>query len=431
MKTLNRFTAVLITAAVAIVGIAYAAQPPDVVVSDGSSNTAMGSQALLNLTSGSDNTAAGDAALGSNTSGRYNTAVGSSSLFNNSGGSTNTAVGYAALLNSQSGSANTAVGSGALASGGSAPAKNTAVGVLALASTGGTDNAGIGWEALKANTTGVWNTASGSRALHNNTSGKDNTGTGFAVLDSNTTGDANTASGSRAMFFNTTGINNVALGYTALYQNVSGFRNVALGYQAGLLVTGSDNITVGGDNQGKAAENGVIRIGNKTYQKKTFIAGIKGVTTGLTAASAVFVDGNGQLGTIKSSARFKEDIHPMGNVSERLFALRPVTFRYKQADEDGSKPVQFGLIAEEVAKAFPELVIYDDEGKPESVSYHLLATLILNEFQKEHSLTQAQATRIAALEDQSAEVAQLKMQVARMAEVIERLDHERVFATNH
>ena len=109
----------------------------------------------------------------------------------------------------------------------------------------------------------------------------------------------------------------------------------------------------------------------------------------------------------------------MANVSERLFALRPVTFRYKQADEDGSKPVQFGLIAEEVAKAFPELVIYDEEGKPETVSYHLLVQrLLLNEFQKEHSLNQQQAEQLAAQATQLAEVSELKQQLAEVKELL-------------
>ena len=99
----------------------------------------------------------------------------------------------------------------------------------------------------------------------------------------------------------------------------------------------------------------------------------------------------------------------MGSVSEKLYGLRPVTFRYKEAYDDGSKPVQFGLIAEEVAEVFPELVVYGKDGKPETVSYHLLATLLLNEVQKEHRVIEAlrrdhdaQALRMAALEQQVA-----------------------------
>ena len=116
-----------------------------------------------------------------------------------------------------------------------------------------------------------------------------------------------------------------------------------------------------------------------------FIAGISGKKTGLAAAKTVFIDANGQLGTIKSSRIYKEDIHPMGSVSERLLALQPVTFRYKEAYDDGSKPIEFGLIAEDVAQVFPELVVNDAEGKPETVRYDLIATLMLNEFEKEHA----------------------------------------------
>ena len=104
--------------------------------------------------------------------------------------------------------------------------------------------------------------------------------------------------------------------------------------------------------------------------------------TGLATAKTVFIDGNGQLGTLKSSARFKEDIQPMRSVSERLLSLRPVTFRYKEHEEDGSQPIQYGLIAEEVAEVFPELVVYGEDGKPETVSYHLLLSLLLNEFRR-------------------------------------------------
>ena len=72
----------------------------------------------------------------------------------------------------------------------------------------------------------------------------------------------------------------------------------------------------------------------------------------------------------------------MGSVSEKLLQLRPVTFRYKVADEKGGHPVQYGLIAEEVAKVFPDLVQYDKQGKPFTVRYHLLTPMLLNELQK-------------------------------------------------
>ena len=73
-----------------------------------------------------------------------------------------------------------------------------------------------------------------------------------------------------------------------------------------------------------------------------------------------------------------------------MFDLRPVLFRYKQAFADGEKPIQFGLIAEEVAEIFPELVIYDEEGRPETVKYHLLGSMLLNELRKVHERCGAQ-----------------------------------------
>jgi t-SNARE complex subunit (syntaxin) len=121
----------------------------------------------------------------------------------------------------------------------------------------------------------------------------------------------------------------------------------------------------------------------------------------------------------------------MGDISERLGALRAVTFQYKEADEDGGKPVQFGLIAEEIAETFPELVVTDETGKPETVSYHLLSTLLLNEFQKAHSAIEDQAARIAILEAQSAELAQLKNDFAAMVAIIERLEQVRMVETTH
>ena len=291
-----------------------------------------------------------------------------------------------------------------------------------FSNTTGYFNTAVGFGTLETNTTGYRNTAIGLIALIQNTTGHHNTASGNWALYSNTTGNNNTASGSNALFNNSTGDNNSAIGQRALYNATSGFRNVALGYNAGYAITtGSDNIILGGNNQGLAVDNGVIRVGNKAYQKKTFMAGIRGVTTGLANATAVFIDGNGQLGTIKSSREVKEDIEPMGSVSERLYALRPVTFRYKEAHDDGSKPIEFGLIAEEVAEAFPELVVYDANGRPETVRYELVATLLLNEVQKERAFVAAQA----------AELAQLRQEFARLADVLNKMDYALVVATTH
>jgi hypothetical protein len=154
----------------------------------------------------------------------------------------------------------------------------------------------------------------------------------------------------------------------------------------------------------------------------------------------VLIDASGQLGTASSSRRFKEDIQPLGNVSERLFGLRPVSFRYKQPYDDGSKPVQYGLIAEEVAEVFPELVVYGEDGKPETVAYHVLATLLLNEVQKDHRVIRAQAARTESLERQVSSLARqneaqavrmaaLEQQMAVLARAVERAEKDRLVAS--
>ena len=444
MRIVNRSSLLLTALVAALPAISLGAPPPNVVESDADKNTAMGTSALGKLTDGAANTAAGSEALFENTEGDANTGFGTFALYRNKVGEQNTAVGRSALQDNVA-SFNTAVGARALVfntTGGS----NSALGSYALANnTTGIDNTAVGATALTENTEGIWNTAIGSRALGANLTGRNNTANGFAALDANTGGSANTAIGSRALFSNTTGlqnaatgyaalyknrtgINNVALGYQALYLSTTGMRNVGIGFQAGYGVNGSDNITIGGGNRGRATESGVIRIGTSTYQSKAFIAGVTGVTTGLATARAVFIDGNGQLGTVQSSRVYKEDIRAMGSVSERLLALRPVTFRYKQPYDDGSKPIEFGLIAEEVAQAFPELVVHDAKGKPETVRYDLVATLLLNEFQKDHKLLQAQANRIDALEKQAQAMAQLKSSFALMTAMVERLQRERMVA---
>src|SRR5262249_1330644 len=89
----------------------------------------------------------------------------------------------------------------------------------------------------------------------------------------------------------------------------------------------------------------------------------------------------GQLGTVTSSERFKKDITTMEKASEGILSLRPVTFHYKTDTEDTP---QFGLIAEEVAKVNPALVLPDKEGKPYTVRYDAVNAMLLNEFLKAH-----------------------------------------------
>jgi hypothetical protein len=285
---------------------------------------------------------------------------------------------------------------------------NTALGDYALyTNASGSNNLASGWSALYNNSTGGFNTASGVAALFYNTAGDNNTASGFDALNSNTMGGYNTAIGSSALNSNTTGFDNTAIGTSALGANTAGSNNIAVGFQAGINVTTSNNISIG--NEGTASDNGTIRIGcqGSCYpigtQSSAFIAGIFGTSTGLPGVS-VMIDSNGNLGTVSSSRRYKEDIEDMGEASNGILRLRPVTFRYKKAFDDGSKPIQYGLIAEEVAEVYPDLVARSTDGRVESVKYHLLDSMLLNELQKQNATIDAQGEQIRSLEERLAKV---------------------------
>lgn len=247
------------------------------------------------------------------------------------------------------------------------------------------------------NNLGLSNTANGLQSLRWNGSGSNNTAIGFNALYSNTSANSNTASGSRTLYYNTTGINNTGNGDHALYTNSvgnnntahgafallnsTGSNNLALGNRAGYNLTlGSDNINIG--HEGLAGESQTMRIGTQGTQTSTYIAGIYGATV---TGGAVYVNANGQLGVLPSSGRYKKDIQSLGETSQKILSLRPVTFRYKHADGKGGYPLQYGLIAEEVAKVFPDLVQYDKDGKPAAVFYHLLTPILLGQLQRQQS----------------------------------------------
>ena len=276
---------------------------------------------------------------------------------------------------------------------------NTAVGTGTLVSnTAGFNNTATGANALENNTTGTLNTAVGQTALQSNTTGTDNTAAGQDALVNNTAGNNNTAAGGSALHSNSTGSNNTAIGFQALSGNSTGSGNIAIGAGAGGNVsTGSSNIHIG--NLGGGGDTNLIRIGS--LQSSFFAAGIRTVTTGQSNAVPVLIDSNGQLGTISSSARFKEDIHDMADASSGLLQLRPVTYRYKQPYADGSKPLDYGLIAEEVAKVYPDLVAKDAEGNIETVQYQKLTPMLLNELQKAHEHAKEQDATIQAQQEQA------------------------------
>jgi len=320
----------------------------------------------------------------SNTSGNDNTAIGSAALDFNTTGDNNTATGVGALGDNTTGSFNTANGVGALILNGSG-LNNTATGYEALYSNRASFNTANGSMALFKNTTGSSNTANGYQALLRNTTGS-NTATGSHALQSNTTGSQNTADGSNSLLNNKIGNGNTAQGQGALQNNTGSF-NTAVGFNAGdNLTTGSDNIDIG--SEGMAGESSTLRIG-AVKQTAAYISGIYAQT--VPNGVGVIIDSTGHLGTVQSSARFKEAMKPMDKASESILALQPVTFRYKQElDPDGIP--QFGLVAEQVEKVNPDLVVRDEDGKVMTVRYEAVNAMLLNEFLKAHrKLDQQQA----------------------------------------
>jgi hypothetical protein len=287
--------------------------------------------------------------------------------------------------------------------------------------TRGDQNTATGYAALANNTTGDDNTANGVSALAHNTIGGLNTAVGFFTLFSNTTGGSNTAVGYQALLGSSTGSGNTAVGYDALVGH-NGNENTALGDFAGAgQSTGDNNIDIGANVFGVAGESNTIRIGN-TDITDTFISGISGTT--VASGAAVLVDSNGHLGTVTSSKRFKEEIRPMNKTSEAIFSLEPVTFRYKK-EIDPAGTSQFGLIAEEVAKVNPTLVLPDKEGKPYTVRYDAVNAMLLNEFLKEHKAFLAEQRKV---QEQQATVTQLRLTVAQQQNdfqaTVARLDEQ-------
>jgi Chaperone of endosialidase len=313
------------------------------------------------------NTRFGVQALDNNTTGDKNTAIGFKAMTDNRAGSFSTATGFQALSNNTTGDGNTATGSFALAT-----------------NTTGIQNTATGGGALQDNIRGSLNTATGANALGSNTTGGFNTATGNIALFSNSDGNRNTALGDHAMFRNVHGSTNTAIGYTALINNTTGNFNVAIGDGAGSdVTTANDVICIG---HGVTGDNvsGTCYIGN--------IHGV-GINP---SALPVLIDSAGKLGTRFSSERFKRDIKPMGKASEAILALKPVAFHYKS---DDTNIPQFGLIAEEVEKVNPDLVVRE-KGEIYTVRYDAVNAMLLNEFLKEHRKNQEQEATIAKQQKQ-------------------------------
>src|SRR6266540_331609 len=291
-----------------------------------------------------------------------------------------------------------------------------------LNNTTGNRNTAAGFSALSSNTTGFGNTATGCFALSSNTTSNDNTADGFnalltnigyrntaigqAALFNNVGDDDNTAVGRGALFNNTAGNSNTAIGENALGSNRTGYNNTALGVFAGFGVTSA---------------RGVIAIEalGADVDDSCFIGNIYGVTTQSGTTVPVVVSDGGQLGTIASSERFKKDIVTMDKTSEAILSLRPVTFHYKTDTKDTP---QFGLIAEEVAKVNPALVLPDKNGKPYTVRYDQVNAMLLNEFLKEHRKNEEQEATISQLRSTVSQ--QQKDFQSTVAQLTARLDEQ-------
>ena len=417
IKTIALLLLPLMLAFFVLLPNAQAVTSPEVITSPDEEfpnfNTAAGSEALLSLTTGISNTAFGVRALRANTTGDSNLGIGGFALINNIDGNSNTAVGNNAMFSNLHGSNNMAFGQGALTANVSG-SSNVAIGAQALRSNTTSANTAVGFGALVSNTTGGTrvvadglgpNTAIGFHALVSNKTGSSNNAVGFDALALNNgvppQGSFNNAHGNFALFSNTTGRQNNAFGDSALFANVTGSFNTAIGDFAGSAITRNWNIDIGKDVVGiggAMGDNFVTRIGisdpaDTHVQTKCFIGGIVNATV---TGTTVLVSATGQLGVASSSARFKDQIKPMDNASQAILALKPVTFRYKQEIDPAGTP-QFGLVAEEVAKVNPDLVMRDAKGDIYTVRYEAVNAMLLNEFLKEHRKVEQLEEKIDAL----------------------------------
>ena len=314
-----------------------------------------------------------------------NTAEGQNALFTLTTGTYNTAVGFLSLESDIAGQFNTAIGAGALLANVGDP------------STGaGTENTVTGAGALLSNTNAIGNTADGAFALFSNTRGAGNTATGAAALERNTTGAGNTAIGQAALNENTTGSFNTALGTAALLV-ANGDSNTVVGSGAGGNVGAANHVICIG--QGVAGAN----VDNSCY--------IGSIWNQPGGSQPVYVNSDGKLGLQVSSRRFKDEIKPIGDASAVIYALEPVSFRYKPAIEP-TRPRAFGLIAEDVEKVSPDLVTWGADGTVNSVRYDQVNAMLLNEFLKAHRKMEEQQKRIDFLATQLKEQAKQLQKVS-------------------
>ncbi len=392
----------------------------------GARNTFMGRSAGSANQLGADNSAVGFQAGAVNTNSCCNSYFGSLSGNSNGPGNNNTLIGYATQFGTGALTNATAIGAQAMVSQSNSLILGSINGINGAAAD---TNVGIGTTAPGSkldvagdiHLTGTLNVKDspmlrvggalnssvglGADALNSGTPGDLNVAVGYRAMQATTTASTNSAIGAFALFSATSGDLNTAVGFNALVNTTTGISNIAVGFAAGTNFDGdeSNNIAIG--SLGSAGDSGTVRVGTPVTHTRFFAHGVRGVTTGVANAIPVVIDAAGQLGTMSSSRRFKEDIHDMGDTSRALMRLRPVTFRYKTPFDDGTKPIQYGLIAEEVAAVYPDLVAHSADGQIETVKYQVLDAMLLNEVQQQQAQIRALVQqnqdlqhRLAALE---------------------------------
>ena len=386
-------------------------------------NTGLGVNALTSVNPGAggiNNTAVGTNALTADTGGFYNVAVGSGALANNITGNFNMAIG-AEALNQNNANFNLAIGFR-----------------VAFQNTIGNHLTGIGAAAMRNNTTAGFNTAVGADALRENTSTELNVAVGDSALTSfngtAATDGANTALGSIALVTLTSGQENVAVGRRALENSTSGSNNTSLGWRSGDgVLTGDGNTCIGSSTcTNTSSADNVVCIGQNSagenFSNRAYIPNVGQFTQNFVVGNVEFVTvrlSDGKLGHTVSSRRYKDDIKPMGDASELIYKLKPVSFRYKKTPEYQGDNLDYGLIAEDVAEIDPKLAIRDGKGQIESLRYVAIYNMMLNEFLKEHKKVEEQQASIAdlkstvALQQKEMQVltAQLKEQAAQIQKV--------------
>ncbi len=411
----------------------------------------------INLTdTGTLNTFTGYNAGYGNTKGYQNSCFGSAACLHNLTGIQNVAVGAGAGFRNTDGNANVYVGfdAGWGAFIGSHGSDNTMVGFEAGFNNTADGNSFFGYQAGYDTTSGVNNTYLGNIAGAGNSTGSNNTSVGTAaglgggssnvsigVLTGYTSlggdnvvighqaalggaGSSNVIIGAEAVFDSPVGDGNTFIGAGVDYNSQLGSRNIFIGYHTGTQGSIMNNIYLDAqcnrcdlDNP----ENNTIRIGTQGRELTAYFAGI--YPNGVPNTNPVCVTPNGLLGVCSSSQRFKEDIREMGDSTNNLMQLRPVTYLYRPEYDKGQRSLQYGLIAEEVARVYPDLVAYEPDGTPLTVNYQNLSAMLLNEFQKQHAVVTAQQQQMLAQQHEIESLkSQLQLQNAAFQQRLSRLE---------